>query len=189
MMRRILLAGLLLLQPVALPAANVAGVDLPDRVKPQGMKQTLVLNGAGVRRKFFFRIYIGALYLPQPDSSAAAVIGSDAPSRVLMHFVYHEVSRDKLTAAWWDGFRDNLDAATLRALTPRIGKFAALFDDAREGDRIWLDYLPGQGTRVTVNGRVRGVIPGADFHRALLRIWLGDEPVAGDLKRAMLGLD
>jgi hypothetical protein len=33
---------------------------------------------------------------------------------------------------------------------------------------VWIDYLPGKGTRVTVNGTLRGIVPGADFNRALL---------------------
>jgi len=58
---------------------------------------------------------------------------------------------------------------------------------AKAGDVIYIDFLPGTGTRITVNGGVRGVIPGDDFSRALLRIWLGDHPADGDLKKGMLG--
>jgi len=39
-----------------------------------------------------------------------------------------------------------------------------------------------------VNGEPRGKpIAGEDFYRALLRIWLGDKPVDGDLKQGLLG--
>jgi hypothetical protein len=56
-----------------------------------------------------------------------------------------------------------------------------------QGGTVLLDYLPGIGTRVTINGVTRITIPGADFNRALLRIWLGDRPVDGRLKQALLG--
>jgi hypothetical protein len=52
---------------------------------------------------------------------------------------------------------------------------------------ILLDYLPGAGTRVTIKGQVKGVIPGQDFNDALLEVWLGARPASGGLKRAMLG--
>jgi hypothetical protein len=39
-----------------------------------------------------------------------------------------------------------------------------------------------------LNGAARGKpIQGEDFYRALMRIWLGDKPVDGDLKQGMLG--
>jgi hypothetical protein len=39
-----------------------------------------------------------------------------------------------------------------------------------------------------VNGAPRGKpIAGEDFYRALLRIWIGDNPVQDDLKKALLG--
>ena len=54
--------------------------------------------------------------------------------------------------------------------------------------QILLDFLPDSGTGLVVNGQARGKpIAGDDFYRALLRIWLGDKPVDGDLKRGMLG--
>jgi len=58
---------------------------------------------------------------------------------------------------------------------------------AKSGDLILLDYLPGTGTRVTVRGEDKGTIPGEEFNRALLRIWLGNQPADASLKRAMLG--
>jgi hypothetical protein len=58
---------------------------------------------------------------------------------------------------------------------------------ANKGDVILLDYLPGAGTRVTVRGDDKGTIAGVDFNRALLRIWLGEQPADSALKKAMLG--
>jgi hypothetical protein len=52
---------------------------------------------------------------------------------------------------------------------------------------VLLDYLPGTGTRITVNGQEKIVIKGEDFFQALLRIWIGRKPVDGRLRDAMLG--
>jgi hypothetical protein len=58
---------------------------------------------------------------------------------------------------------------------------------AKPGDVILLDYVPGSGTRVVVNGEAKGTVAGEEFNRALLRIWLGDQPADASLKKAMLG--
>ena len=54
--------------------------------------------------------------------------------------------------------------------------------------RVALDWVPAAGTQVTVDGKATGApIAGEDFYRALLRVWLGDNPVQADLKKALLG--
>jgi hypothetical protein len=53
---------------------------------------------------------------------------------------------------------------------------------------VLIDWLPENGTRLTVNGQVKGKdIAGEDFYKALLKIWLGNKPVQDDLKQALLG--
>jgi len=59
---------------------------------------------------------------------------------------------------------------------------------AAKGDLLTIDFLADGTTRVAINGQPRGQpIPGADFQRALLKVWLGAKPVQGDLKKALLG--
>jgi hypothetical protein len=58
----------------------------------------------------------------------------------------------------------------------------------RKGSVVVLDYLPGDGTRIALNRRHLDNIPGAAFNRALLKIWLGEQPTQASLKRALLGL-
>lgn len=167
---------------------EIAKVNLPEQIRLGQGDPTLVLNGAGIRYKFVFKIYIGALYLPQPQHEAEAVIATPGPKRILMHFLYDKVKKQDLDSAWREGFEANHDAAALARLNERIQAFSALFTDLVKGDRIWLDAVPGE-TRVAINERVVGTIPGDDFYPALLRIWIGDEPVTTALKQSMLGLD
>ena len=73
----------------------------------------------------------------------------------------------------------------------RVEELAANLLSLRQGmkgDVITFDWLPDGGTLVFLNGEVRGnPIPGDDVYRALLRVWLGDRPTSGGLKRALLG--
>ncbi len=179
----ILLLGLLLLTPAG--ARTVEGVDLPEKIELGG--QQLVLNGAGVREKFFFDIYVAALYLPRREGDAKRILDQDQPWRMVMHFLYKKVGREKLADGWEEGFSDNLHDAQLARLRARLDHFKSLFPDLHKGEEVVLDYLPGTGVQVRINGDIRGVIKGSDFARALLSVWLGDEPVTDELKRALLG--
>ena len=179
----LLLTALLLSQPSS--AREISGIKIPDSTKLAG--QELVLNGGGIRTKFVFDIYIGALYLGTKTNDAKTAIGMPGPKRVLMHFLYDEVEKEKLTAGWTKGFENNLTEKEFIALKPRLMEFNALFSDAKEGDEVMLDYLPDKGTMVSINKQQKGAVAGEDFNHALLKVWLGDDPADGILKEGMLG--
>ena len=181
----IILAAMLVTVPAW--AREVAGTDLPEQAHLAGMGEALRLNGAGVRRKLFFSVYAIGLYLPAPTADAARVLAVDGPRRVLMRILHKEITREQLVAAWTEGFAANHSSAELATLQPRIDRFHAAFETLKAGDVVQIDYLPGKGTRVEINGRVRESIPGSDFAAAVLRIWLGPAPVSADLRAALLG--
>lgn len=168
-------------------AALIGSVTLPDNVTLNSTETALQLNGLGYRTKFVFKIYIGALYTESRADSRDAVQALKGPKRVLMHIVYDEVSREKMAAAWNEGFEDNNSDAQLAELRDRLNTFVSYFPDLKAGDEIMLDYIPASGTHVTIKGEEKGVIAGDDFYSALLDVWLGDEPADSDLKDAMLG--
>ena len=168
-------------------AYQIADVDIPDSVQLANSDTRLVLNGAGIREKFFIDIYIGALYLPAKMSDAGAILNATEPASVLMHFLYKEVSKHQLTDGWNDGFEANTSPAEMDALRPNLEKFNDLFLTVRKGDVIRMDYQPGTGTEVRINGEWRGTIESNTFFRTLLKIWLGSSPVTRDLKAGMLG--
>lgn len=168
-------------------AREVAGVMLDESVELGTPPATLVLNGAGVRSKFFFKIYVGALYLPERVTDPNRVLEMEGPKRVSMHFLYKEVDRDTLVETWEEGFANNTSEQERARLRERLNAFDDLFVTVRRGDVIRLDYLPGAGTQVWMNQNLRGIIAGEDFHRALLKLWLGERPGDARLKRAMLG--
>ena len=176
----------LLLFFIALPSfgAEVAGVKIPDE------DQQLVLNGAGLRKRAFFQVYAMGLYLPEKKTAAAGIIGTAGRKRVVIHML-RDVDADQFSGALADGIKDNHSEVDAKALEPRVKQLAAIMAEMREakkGMRITLDWQPAAGTRVTVDGKPAGAaIPGEDFYRALLRIWLGDKPVQDDLKKALLG--
>jgi hypothetical protein len=165
-------------------AMEVAGVKLPDE------DQKLILNGAGLRKRAFFQVYAIGLYLPEKKAAAADAIGAAGAKRVAIHML-RDVGADQFTDALVEGMKDNHSEADMKALDPRVKQLAAIMSEmkeAKKGMRITLDWVPGAGTVLTVDGKAAGApIQGEDFYRALLRIWLGDNPVQADLKKALLG--
>jgi len=181
----VLLAAAVLLSATLAGATTLKGVVFPDAATIGGRECRL--NGVGVRTKIVISVYLGALYLGTPTGDAAAAIAADEPKRIVMHIVHSKVGVAAIREAWRDGFAAN-SAATLPQLKERLERFCGWFDaDLLKGEQVVLTYLPGQGTEVTVQGKVRGAIEGADFMRALWSVWLGEKPADGGLKKGMLG--
>ena len=168
-------------------AKLVDGVAIPDTLELANSDTTLVLNGSGVREKFFLDIYIGALYLPAKTPDASAILSDDGPASVLMHILYSELSKEKITGGWNDGLEANLPDTEMQALRPRLEEFYSLFQTLKKGDELRIDYIPETGTEVRINGKWQGVVKGNDFCRALLKIWIGTHPISDSLKQGMLG--
>jgi len=186
-MKKILLVSCCFLLSWNANALDLSGIHLADRVQVGDTE--LQLNGGGIRTRFFFKIYVGALYLPQKQTSAEVIIADENKHRIAMH-ILRELSGEKLFGAFKDAIESNHSAAELAELDAQIQQMKQIFEAVQEvkpGDTIMLDYLPDSGTRVTVNGTERGIIAGEPFNRALLKVWLGKHPVQDDLKKGMLG--
>jgi len=144
------------------------------------------MNGAGVRTKFFFDIYIGALYLPAKTKDATRIIDSKLPKRISMHFLRGGIGHAMLAAGWKSAFENELSDKAMKRLKVRLRKFNAMFGNIDAGDQYAFDFLRDGSTVITLNGKRKGNIEGVDFQRALLGIWLGKKPDDPDLKQAML---
>ncbi len=175
----------LLVAVQSVEAREIAGVAVPESVTIKN--KVLVLNGAGIRKKLFFKVYVGALYLTVKRTTAGEILSDPGAKRIVMSFLYKEVSAEKLVAGWNEGFAGNNTAEELKVLQDRINQFNSFFTTVLQGDEIRLDYMPQKGTQVWVNDTMKGSVPGEDFFRALLKIWLGPKPADVGLKDAMLG--
>lgn len=164
------------------------GVKLEPTAQVGGA--TLQLNGVGLRTRAIFKVYVGALYVPQKSSSPAALLAQKGPRRISMTML-RNVDADSFTAPLVDGLRNNHSEAQFASFKPQIDALSAAMkavEEAKKGDVIHVEYLPDSGTRITHNGQQKGAaIPGEDFYTAMLRIWLGDKPADGDLKKGLLG--
>jgi hypothetical protein len=164
-------------------AANVGGVNISDNSSVGG--QNLVLNGAGLRKKLFIKVYTGALYLPSKQTSSERILAADTPRQMVMHFVF-DVDKEKIAEAWQDGLVANTPNTT-PAVKQAFSTLSSWMEDMKKGERITLTYVPGAGTTVDVKGQVKGVLPDKAVADAILATWIGPKPGPGeDFKKALL---
>jgi hypothetical protein len=178
--------ALLIALTLALPllAATLAGVKLDDSTAVNG--QSLVLNGVGLRKKLFIKVYVGALYLPAKQSNPATVLATDQPRRMVMHFLY-SVSKNQMADAWDEGLKQNTPNASAEVQTA-FKTLSSWMEPIPSGNRLVLTYIPGTGTAVEVNGKAKGTLPGKATADAIVATWIGPDPAPGaDFKSAVLG--
>lgn len=186
-MKKLLLMACAVLLSGSVFALEVADIKLPDTEQVAG--QALVLNGAGVRNKFFFKVYAAALYLSEKRRSVAAVLDDTKAKRIAL-YALRDLTGEQMLEAFNHAIEANHTATELQAMEVQLKAFSAVFRTVKEvqkGGLMTLDYLPTGVTLVSVNGAEKGRIEGAGFYRALLKVWLGEKPAQDDLKKALLG--
>jgi hypothetical protein len=180
----LLLAAAALSSPAPGSAGTLAGVTLPDTA-PAG-SESLVLNGMGLRKKFFIKVYVGGLYLPHKDGDAARILAADAPRRMEMDFLYG-VSPSQMCDAWKEGLAANTPNASAE-VKKSFATLCSWMEEIPKGHKLVLTYLPGSGTQVEVNGRVKGTLEGKPTADAILATWIGRDPGPGpEFKAGVLG--
>lgn len=165
-------------------AREVAGVDFAETATVSGTD--LKLNGAGIRRKFFVKVYAGGLYLASPSGDAEAIVAADTPKRVRMVFL-RDVDRKKIFETYREGFEANSAGPALAGLLAKLDRIAAALADMKSGSEMSVTYEPGKGTTVAADGGGSVTVEGKDFGDAMFRLWLGPKPADDGLKGAFLG--
>jgi hypothetical protein len=179
----VFLISLLLMGPPAV-ARELAGVTMSDQVTLG--TSTLQLNGMGVRKQLWIKVYVAGLYLQQKTHNPEEIYKMPGKKRLEMHFLTNKANKGKMDSAWEEGFKKN-NPEIFEKIRPRVMKFRDLFGDMHKGDVLALTVVPGEGVKAEYNGEIKGTIEGADFAKALLRIWFGPHPPGGDLKKGLLG--
>jgi hypothetical protein len=169
--------------PAAPGQATVEGVAFKREVRVDDA--VLALRGYGLLRYMIFvKAYVAAFYLPESVRSEDAL--TDVPKHLEIEYFHPIVAQDfaKATSA---SISQNTSLVTYQGLKPRIDELNALYRDIAPGDRYALTYLPGRGTTLSWNGQPLGTVAGREFAAALFGIWLGPNPLDGNLKDLLLG--
>jgi hypothetical protein len=147
--------------------------------------EKLVLNGGGLREKYFIDLYVAALYLKEKSTDASKIINKHEEMAISIKLVSDKVTREKFIETVKEGFAK---ATSGKATKEEINQFTSLFtDEFKSGDKINLEYDPEKGLIVKKNGKVLGTIKNLEFKKALFSIWLGSKTVDEGLRDGMLG--
>lgn len=176
---------------LALTLPTQAQVTINDVTLPATMyagEQTVSLNGGGIRKKLFFKLYVGGLYLTNKSSDAKAIINADEAMAVKLEITSSMISSENMSEAINEGFEKST-GGNVAPLKDKISKFVDTFKKSEivEGNVFDIVYVPGTGVESYKNGKLQSTIEGLDFKKALFGIWLCDEPADEDLKAKMLG--
>ena len=174
-------------------SAHAQGVELAGVKYAPGVQlagSTLQLNGAGIRYKFVIKVYTAGLYLASKAATTEAVLALPGPKR--MHVVMlRDIDANELGKLFTRGMQDNAPREEFSKSIPGTLRMADIFSAKKKlvaGDNFSVDWVPGVGTTVLVNGKPQGdPVKEPEFFNALLRIWLGPSPADHLLKDALLG--
>ena len=182
------LVGLVLSWGVLAAPVEIAGVKLDDTIELQNTK--LQLNGAGVRYKAIFKVYVAALYLGKRTSTPEEVYAGVGPKRMSITML-REIDSNELGRSFTKAFEDNAPKTEMSKLVPGLLKMGQVFSDQKKmlaGESFTIDWVPGSGTVISVKGKPQGeAIKEIEFFNAMMRIWLGTKPADWKLKDELLG--
>ncbi|MBW2514960.1 MAG: chalcone isomerase family protein [Deltaproteobacteria bacterium] len=163
--------------------AEIEDVSFEDSVEVNGTRITL--RGAGLFRYMgFIKAYVGALYMLE-DTPSEKVL-SDTPKRLEIEY-FHPIKAKDFGSASKKIMARNVEPEAFEKLKHRLEQLNALYQDVQPGDRYSLDYFPGKGIELALNGNFLGFVTGADFASAVYAMWLGEKPMNNSFKQQLLG--
>lgn len=185
-LKAILLSALLL--PFLANARIISDYEFEEILPQTAQQPELHLNGASVRSYYYLiDTYVGLLYMEEPAVDAADIVSSDGYKRIVYHILVNRVSGRRIAKAMYEALQLNVTREEAEQLDERLNQLVKMFDaKMTRGDAGYVDYVPGEGSRVVINGEVKGILPGKDLYDALLKIWVGENPVSRRFKEEIL---
>ncbi len=149
-------------------SANIESYDLPIRAVSRF-------------RYYFFKVYDGALYYPQGKNKL--LLGIEPLKLELVYL--RDIERDDLVKPSID-YLEKHSSVSYEGLKERLDLLNAHYQAVKEGDRYSLEFAPGKGTTLSFNGEAKVTIPGDDFAREYLGIWLSKNSEAKSFRTNLL---
>lgn len=167
---------------------EISGVKVEDSTDVRGTK--LTLNGAGIRYKGPFKVYVAGLYTGKPASSLEDLVSQPGPKRLVITMV-RDIEANEFGKLLTRGMEDNTTRAEMSKLVPGLMKMSQLFSEHKKlvaGDSFSIDWVPGVGSTVNIKGKTQpDPFKEPEFYKALMGIWLGPVPADFKLKDALMG--
>ncbi len=166
-------------------AETINKVSIKEVAECSGNK--LTLNGAGVRKKLFIKLYVASLYVESKTDQAEQLLELNQPVCIHLHITSGKITAEKMIKATREGFEKSTQGNTT-PIEKEIETFLSwLKQPIKKGDVFEFSFIPQDSTIVSKNDKFLGEVNNKEFSAALFAIWLGDDPVQVDLKNKLLG--
>ncbi|RZK99657.1 MAG: hypothetical protein EOP36_18565 [Rubrivivax sp.] len=186
--------------PAEAAAIELEGVPLEETITAYGQK--LVLNGAAVRKRGYFKADVTALYLPEKRSTPDAIFKLNGIRRIQLN-ILREFTSSTISRIFIADFKQNSTDAEFKQLINEISQVGAAYSAVKrvsKGDVVNLDWVPGKGWMCYINGKQlmldASAMPNVASNNAInselayqiyLRMYIG--PAAPEeLRNGLLGL-
>ena len=187
MVKRLFIAMLVVLMMASVAGAvQIGKVTVPDSMKAGD--QQLLLNGAAPTTKMGMKIYGVGLYLKAKSQDSQAILAADEPMAIKLVMIYKALKGPQLAEAYVDIFEDmEVDTEAMKA---EIEAFNAAFagEKLTTNDVIDYVYIPGQGTNVSIKGKLKGTMKGLAFKKALFGVFIHKDAFEAKRRKALLGM-
>ena len=165
--------------------SSVYASQIPKKIEYQNHQ--LVLNGQGTRVIFFMKVYDGSLYLETKSSDAKEIVNNNSPMAVRIDVTSEMVTAEAMKKALSEGLKKSTNNNT-ENISDEIEQLSSSFNSAvSSSDFYEFIYIPDAGTHIIKNKELVDLIPGLEFKKAFFGIFLSDNPIQKNLKKAMLG--
>ena len=182
-MRKLAVALSLLLLSSHAFALDVAGVNVAPAVSVR--QKTLALNGVGIRKKLFIKVYVGSLYTERKVTTPAQLLADPGEKLIRMSFVYKKVEKEKIVEAFTEGITNN--SPMVRWSSDAKAFLSWFTSDFMAGDTVDISISPDGTVAGSHNGKSLWTVRSPAVAQGVLLIWFGEKPADEGLKKGMLG--
>ena len=175
-------------------SVDVSGVPLEETVTVGGVP--LHLNGAGYRKRGYFKIDVTALYLQQKATTLDAVENAPGVKRVQLD-IQQDVTGSQASRYFLIDFEASATPAEFAKLITEVSQVGDIYSSLpkiKKGDIVTMDWIPGKGLLATLNGNVLTAhgapspyINSELLSKVMIRMYVGGKTPA-ELHDNLLGL-
>ena len=173
---------------------DVSGVPLEETVNVGGVP--LQLNGAGYRKRGYFKIDVTALYLQQKATTLDAAENAPGIKRVEL-VIQQDVTGSQASRYFLIDFEASATPAEFAKLITEVSQVGDIYSSLpkiKKGDIVTMDWIPGKGLIATLNGNAltphgapSPYINSELLARVMLRMYVGGKTPA-ELHDNLLGV-
>jgi len=189
MKKTLLIVLLAFLSPLT-HAVMIGEIDVPDVLPRTSDTPELQLNGASMRILYgVVDTYVGQLYLEEKSTDPETILQSNTARRMVFQSVLKRVSGRRMATALYESLHLNTTKEEAARLEERLQNMIRMFDTRmKRGESGYIEWIPEkQVSKIVIKDEVKGYVPGKDLNDAILRIWIGENPVSQTFKEHVLG--